>query len=377
MPLNLDFTTVLASLGPEAAFRVANAARPPADYLFATLLPERNVIDYAIKSGTMTVRATMAGLAALDSPYPPGGLIEASTFLAEAAKIANEVEMNEYSIRQLQQLFMQLSLSGTPTNETLQNEVLNFLDKVIIQAHLDTMEYLRSRALVFGAIDWTFNKLNLAVDYGVPAANFLAERSGTASWDSTASAFWADIRLLRQVLNYDVRAFIAHPDTINAIVSNDVNKAEIFGQNGLNLSLRRLIGDNERPSTDVRDTVSLISYGNEAEILDPANPGETIKIPFMPRGRILAVGNAQLTGYRVGMGSAVEDPTLTGVLGYTHLAPTVEGGGRAGRWAELYVPQGRPMKLNGRGVTNGLPVIEAANRIAVASSDLATAGVSV
>lgn len=367
--LNFNFSAALEQLGEDAAFRIANEARPPAEYLFATLLPEVPRYDYTVRSGHMIVRTTMAGLAALDSPYPPGGVIELATFMAEAAKIANEVAMPEKSLRELQSILLHLSANAQPTVDTVQNEALNFLEKVIVQAHMDTFEWLRGQALVTGAIAWTFNQIQLAVSYGVPAANFLTNRTGNDAYAGSASKFWTDVHSLMSLLKYNVRALIAHPDTINVIAGNDVNKIEVTAQEGFTMTFRRLIGSLDRPSSDFRDTVRIISYDGEAEVLDPANPGQTVIVPFMPRGKILAVGNNVRPGYRVGEGST-PDPVQDMALGYTHLAPTIEGGGRPGRWAQLFVPESTPMKLHGRGVTNGLPVIEVPDKIAVASTDM-------
>lgn len=370
MPLNFSFAQALEELGEDAAFRIANETRPTNEYMFNIFLPEVTRYDYTIKAGHMVVRTTMAGLAAMDSPYPPGGMVDISTFMAEAAKLANHVVIPERTLRELQNMLMHLTAAGSPTRDTIQNEALNFLQKVIVQAHLDTMEWLRSQALVYGAIDWTFNKMNLTVDYGIPADNFLTTRTiaSNEAYGGTASAFWTDVRLLRRRLRYNVRAFIAHPDTIDLILFNDVNSLEIIGQTGYNFTLRRLIGDNERAASDTRDTITIMGYDGEAEVLDPSNPGETVIVEFMPRGKILAIGENTRPGYRVGEGST-PDPVQDRALGYTHLAPTVEGGGVPGRWAELYVPEREPMKLAGRGVTNGLPVIEVPNKIAVATTE--------
>lgn len=368
---NLNFATALADLGSDAVFRVANSARPPAEHLFATLLPEVQRYDYTVKTGNMIVRSTMAGLAAMDSPYPPGGVVEMSRFIAEVAKIANEVALPERTLRELQAMLMTLQVNNAPTVETVQREALNFLDKVIVQAHLDTMEWLRSQALM-GQINWTFNELNLTVDYGIPAGNKLATRSGNDAYGGSASKFWTDIRLLQKALRYSVRAFIVHPNTADVILSNDVNNLEVIAQSETSFRVRRLIGTNgtnQRPSGDARDSVEFIIYPGEAEVLDPTAPGQTVLLPFMPEGKILAVANNQRPGYRVGEGST-PNPDLDAALGYTHLAPTIEGGGRPGRWAELFVPERTPMKLNGRGVTNGLPVIEAPEKIAIATTDM-------
>ena len=372
--MNFNFEEALESLGADATFMIASEARPPADYLFNTLLPERNEPTYTVKSADMTVRATMAGLVGMDSPYPPSGVVEISTFLEEVAKIANHAALSEASLRRLQAIMQQMMVSGSLDNDYLVGEALNFLNKVIIQAHLDRAEWMRAQALVTGQIDWTFNNKNLVVSYGVPTANFLTNRTSNDTWDGSTSKFWTDIRLLNEALRYNVRAYIVHPDTLWAILNNDANKAEVLRQdaftNGTSqVTLRRLIGDNERPSQDNRDTVTLIAYGGEGEIIDLSNPGQTVTVPFMPSGKILAVGNNTRSGYRVGEGST-SDPIEDKALGYTHIAPTTEGGGRPGRWAQLYVPENLPMQLHGRGVSNMLPVIEAPKKIAVASSNL-------
>lgn len=371
--MNLNFATALSGLGPDAAFLYANEVRPPSWYLFNSILPEQNQPDYSIQNGSMTIRSAMAGLAGLDSPYPPTGVTEVSTFIEKVAKVANYVSLPEQVIRRMQGTLRNM---GQPDGiGFIQNEVLNFLDKVILQGHFDTFEWLRAQALVSGAISWKFNNMTLAVDYGIPAANILTTRTGTASWDSTASAFWADIALLQSTLHYNVREFVVHPNTLTKIINNSVNAIEMINftdaQNGTQeYTFTRLVGTTERRDSDSRYTVKLRAYGLEAEVLDLASGStNTQKLPFMQEGKIMAIANPGRTGYRVGEG-ATDDPYKSTALGYTHIAPTVEGGGAEGRWAQLFVPEELPMQLHGRAVTNGLPVIETPEKIAIASSDL-------
>jgi hypothetical protein len=193
--MNFDFSAALAALPEGAVFQVANRARPPANYLFATLLPERTSFDYQAKTGSMTVRTTMAGLVGMDSPYPEGGLVEVGAFTEETAKVANRVRLPEAALRQLQSVLMHLMLQNRPTVETMQREVLNFADKLIVQAHLDTFEWLRGKALVTGQINWTFNKKQLLVDYGIPAANLLTNRTGNDAYSGSASRLPIPTRL--------------------------------------------------------------------------------------------------------------------------------------------------------------------------------------
>lgn len=371
--MNLNFAAVLQALGADAVFRIANEVRPMAEYLFATLLPERNMPTYDAKSGSMTVRATMAGLVGMDSPYPPTGITQASTFAEQTAKVANQPYLPEQALRTLQQLLQAGNGRGVVTIDQTQ-EALNFLDKVVIQPHLDTAEYLRSEALVFGAIDWTFNAKRLQVNYGVPAGNFLPNRTLQNSYGGTTSQFWADIAQLQSILRYNVRAYIASTATINLILRNTANSLALVAQNGAQFTVRRYVVVNglNVPSSDARDQLTLIAYDKEGEILNVADPSTTIRVPMMPDGKILAVGNNDAGGYRVGLGST-DDPALDNALGYTHIAPTVEAGGVPGRWAELFVPPNMPMQLHGRGVSNLLPVIEAPEKIAVASTNMTTA----
>lgn len=367
--MDLNFASVLQRMEVGADFRIANEARPPANYLMATLLPEQNRETYYTKSGSMTVRTTMAGLAAMDSPYPPVGLVEAETKQEQTAKVAGQSRFSEENLRELQMLLMRLALGGGDTNQAVIQNALNFLNKVIVQAQLDTAEYLRAQALVNGAIDWTFNNKRLQVSYGIPAGNMLAQRTGTAGYGGSASVFWQDIGLLQKALRYNVRAFILHIDTINMILANAVNNIEVTAQAGLRFSIRRYVSraGNTVPSSDAREAIDLIGYADEGEIFDLANPGQTTKIPFMPLGRILAVGNNNTSGYVVGYGGTTPASAQNN-LGYTHLAPTVEGGGRPGRWARLYTPEAEPWSLVGQGVSNILPVIDAPKLVATAST---------
>jgi len=370
----LNFAAALSELKSGSVFRIANEARPPSDYLFETLLPEEARASYRASAGNMIVRSTMAGLVGMDSPYPPSGMVESSTFDEATAKVANHVPLTEAAIRELQTLLGFLSgqaTSAAASVNRVQEEALNFLDKVIIQAHLDTAEYLRGEALTFGNIDWTFNQKRLQVSYGFPAAHFLTARTGTASYYNTASAFWTDVRTARKLLKQNLSAVIAHTDTINDIVYNDANKARVIGEDGLGgFTLQRYSGTTEQPTGDARDTVRIIGYDREGEILDTVNLGKTILVPFMSRGKVLFVGKNTRSGYRVGEGST-DDPDNALRLGYTHIAPTVEGGGAPGRWAELFTPELAPWSLHGRGVTNLIPVIESNDKVVIGTTDMA------
>lgn len=371
-----SFAEAIARLGQNAAARIANGARPSANYLFNTFLPERNMLDYNVEAANMIVRSTMAGLVAMDSPYPPGGTVEVSSFLEKSAKIAISNTLTEGALRQLQALMREMQANGQLSNDFLQREALNFLQKVIIQALLDTAEWMRGQALIYGKIDWTFNQKNLYVDYGVPAANFLTARTNANndSYSDASSAFWTDILEARRLLRYNVRAAVMNSATMDKIVSNSANNLEILSQemNMFRVRKYRTVSGNTVPESDNRYTMEFIVYDEEAEVLDTTAGmlGKTQTVKFMPDGKILFVGQNTYNGYRVGQGST-DSPRNDLEIGYHHIAPTVEGNGAPGRWSRLYTPEGMPMQLRGEGVENSLPVILAPEKIVVATTELA------
>lgn len=371
-----NFAEALEQMGMGGAVRIANAARPPANYLFNTFLPERTMPSYTVEIANMTVRSTLAGLVGMDSPYPPSGTVELSSFLENSAKIATENTLTEGALRQLQALMREMQYAGNLSNDFLVTEALNFLNKVILQSMLDTSEWLRGQALVTGAINWTFNKKNLLVDYGIPAANKLTARTdaNNDSYSDSASAFWTDVAAAQEKLRYNVRAAIMNSATFNKIVGNTANNLEVINQSNTAFTVRRYrtVGGNTVPDSDTRYMMTFILYDEEVEILDtsPASAfGQTQTLKLMPNGKILFVGQNSYNGYRVGQGST-DSPRNDLELGYHHLAPTVEGNGASGRWARLYTPEGYPMMLRGQSVSNELPVITAPEKVVIATTEM-------
>lgn len=372
--MDFHFTDALRQLGRDFAFRVVNAARPGSAYLLASILPETPMRSYEVKDAAMTVRSAMAGLTGMDSPYPPTGAMDLSTFLERAAKVANQVTMSEQALRALQEMLLFLSASGQSTNERMVEEVLNFTNAVVVQPHLDVAEWLRGQALGTGAIAWTFGNVALAVDYGIPAANKLTSRSGNDAYAGSASKFWTDIRAQNRLLRGASRIIrIAHPDLVDDIIYNEANALQVVSMSDSGVTVRKMISQNgtNTPSSDARDTVEIVKYGLEGEVIDPANPSTTQKVSFWPTTKLAAIGTAVNRSYVVGAGSREPQEFE---LGHTHLAPTVEASGAPGRWARVYTPEARPWQLVGEGASNLLPVINAhsVGRIVIATSTVSS-----
>jgi hypothetical protein len=370
--------SALLLLPYNSVLRIANEARPAESYLFNQYLPEVLRPTYDVNSATMTVKAVMAGLAGTSSNYPPGGFIQASTLNEKTAKIANHVEMQEEDLKTLHMMVQNLLQTGYSQENVIEYIVkvlIDFYDKLTIQAHLDTAEFLRGQALFNGKLDWYNNGIHLEVDYGVPASQFLANRTGTDAYGGTTSKFWSDIRSLWSLLNWNVRAIVMHPTTFEQASQNPYNGIEILSSTGNVYKIHRIIdtpGGGQRPSTDTRETAEIILYGLEATKIDDANPRQTINVPFAPKGKILGVGNPPPNRFDIGRIAVGQGSTPAPIipLGFTHVAPTIEGGGRMGRWGRVFTPEGRPWAVVAEGVTNALPVIENPNQVAVASSDM-------
>lgn len=368
--MQFDLSQAVAAIDRNQIFQIGNQARPAGNYLFNAILPEENRNSYEAKSGSMTIRATMAGLVGMDSPYPETGFAESEEFAKKVAKIANRSRLPEKLLRELQDLLLRLNGSGT--TEAIQRTALNFLDKIIVQAHLDTMEWLRGQSLFTGKIDWTFGKIRLLVDYGIPTGNFLPARTGNDGYGGTTSKFWDDVRLMNRQQKGEVRARIMHPDTKEMILANEANNIKLLDENtttgAFSIVKYRVVGGTVVESTDPRDRAQFITYGEEGEIYDQADATKTKIVPFCPRGAILTIGAYNGKRFTVGAGST--PPPTPVQLGITHIAPTVEGGGVAGRWTNVYTPQNEPWAIEARGVTNGLPLIEAADRLSVSTTQM-------
>lgn len=376
---SIDFGQAISILtqrgnGIDPALRVINAARPPADYLLSTFFPERLLPSYFVRVGSMTLRPTMAGLVGADSPFPPTGLADIGTFVASTAKIANTVPITEMFLRDFHAFLATLG-SDQQSDEAVINTVLNFSNKMLAQPHLDRMELLRGEMVTTGAIDWTFIGKNLLVDYGIPTAHKLATATVNDAYHGSASKWWRDYKVGRSLLKQRVRAVLAHPDTIEAIVTNPVNNIIITAQDLTTgtVSFIKNVGVVATgpfiPSPDIRERTTIIGYGLEGEILDPATPGETIAVPFFPRGKIVLLGDPE-RGTGEGLGGAVEDEETTLPLGYTHIGPTTENNGALGRWARVFKPEQRPHGMQGDAVTNGLPVLSSPRKVVILTTEM-------
>lgn len=369
----LNLSELLRNVDQSQVLRIINQARPASSYLFAKYLPERQMVDFEVKSGSIKIIPTMAGAVGWDSPYPEGGAISAKLDISEVAKMAIQATLTEADKRVMYQMLLRLG-QGAKTNEYFVNTLLNFTDKVLGQAHLDRREWLRGQALVNHEIDWTFNKKNVKADYQIDSAYRLTARTGNDGYGGSTTKFWSDIRAAKSLLKHRVAAIIAHPDTWEMIYSNSYNNARILSlsEESGDIELVRIVGTNEVNDTDPRYRVKGVAYGLEGAVYDPADPEAVEYVPFIAPGKIILVGRGGPRGFNIGADAVDEGPTPDDVrpLGYHHIAPTDEGGYALGDWGRIYTPENEPNKIIGQAVSNNLPVLTADNQLVTLTTDM-------
>lgn len=372
----LDFGAAMADPrigGLDGINRLSNAARTPASYFLTAILPERDVVNYVAKGGSMRVRSTMAGVVGIDSEDPEGGAMDVSTFMERIAKIAISNRLQEETIIELQNLARDALIAGGNTTDLAVNTILNFVAKLLLQPHYDRREWLRAQALFMGSIDWQFIGVDLQVDYSIPSANVFTTRTGNDAYDGSASKFWTDWKAARRIHGDAFRGAMATRDTVDAIIENPVNKVTVLADADRTVSIVKYAGSDDGlrpPSPDQRERATFVVYDKEGEIWDLDNPGKTKKVRLIPSGVLGFFASLDRSSeFIVGEG-ATTNPENDRALGYSHIGPTVENSGRTGIWVKAGVPDDMPQHFAGKSRGRFLPVIENPDKIVLASSTI-------
>ena len=246
--MNFSFSTALDRLGANAAFTLANAARPASSYLLNSILPERPQETYSTEGGSMIIRSTMAGPVAMDSPYPEGGYIQYDSVNQKTFKVANKVTIPEAALRTLQYQMNRLGFAGR--DKQLMIEATNFFNKVILQAHFDATEWMRGQALTKGELVFNFNGKHVNVDYGLPAENTLTSRTGNDAYGGSTSKWWVDLVEAQRILRGGLSLVLMNSTTLNAIIYNPVNDVRVLERGTGFARIARMVTENGvwRPS---------------------------------------------------------------------------------------------------------------------------------
>ena len=361
--MRFDLSGYIQTLDRDVMFQLANAV-PDGEMIWATLLPEDNRDTYRVDDSQMVVYSTMAGITGRDSPYAPGGVLVASDFKEDIVKWSIEAAMGENQLIKLQDLARKVDI-GAASPQAMVETLLNFSNKIIAQALRDGMEYVRGRAIQDGVLDWTFNQKTLTVDYGyLDSHKHVRVGDAGGDWGGPQSTFWKDIELARRQLDRQVRVILMTTNTLNRIIAQDENKLQVTetarSRYSSSYTLRRVaqIGYANAIPEDYRSQVDIVTYDRNFTLFDPEAADAMKHVPAMDDDVVLVLG--QPSGIRFEVGST-ELPEYA--YGYTHIGPTVEGGGESGRWMRLFTPEHQPWRLIGQGVMNALPIIREPRRI--------------
>lgn len=376
--MNINFTAALDYLrrtaGDNFEVEIANAERPPSNYLFEQVLPERRVDDYMASNAALSILSTMAGLVGMDSPLPPVGAASGRTWIQDTFKIGGQFYFPEQMLRHLQNQAMRIRAGGGDDTRAIAARIINFA-KFLRQPLLDTAEFLRGMALMTGGIDWTFNAKRINFTYGVPAGNLFAERTGTAAYHDVDSVWWDDWYAVRSILDNQIRAVFATPATITAITGNAANDIRLTAtdERGSASFIRLSNPEMDVASSDFRDQARIVAYNAKGNVFDlsSGNLGKVVQVPFLNDGYVIVVGGAASGDQAFSVddsGDEVRD--ASGIeLGYTHIAPTVEGGA-VGRWERIYTPENTPWSLMGQSVMNLVPVLQGVENLVVMRTEM-------
>ncbi len=361
----LTVQAVLNTLTSDDYFDLANQPVPESEYALAAVLPQENRVSYEAKAGSLKVITTPAGETGMDSPYIPVGMIEINAFSKPIAKWTATNLMTEEQQRELQQMVINIRAGIISGNglDYIRNFVVNWLRKVIAQAFSDRFELMRGETLTTGQLALRGG----TVDYGVPAANRFARRTGAQAYGNSASMFWSDMRRAENILG-STRTRIMSMNTLNYMLDSTANPMAVTsetisaGGNIKIVTVRRLIGTQQTLSQDARDGFTLVGYRRQVAI--KVGKGYAYQ-QVMPDGKIAVIGANDVT-LDMTDGSIVTRPGL----GRLHVGPTVEGGGRPGVWLNAYTPQGRPMHAIAEGAANALTILDAPEKLVILDTEL-------
>ena len=362
----LTVQTILNTLTPSDYFDLANQPTSESEYLLASILPEELRATYEAKTGSLKVITTPAGETGMDSPYVPVGGLELNAFSKPIAKWTAQSVMTEEAQRDLQQMVINIRAGVITGNglDYVRTFVVNWLRKVIAQSFTDRHELMRGEVLTTGQLALRGG----TIDYEIPTANKLTARTGNDGYGGSTSKFWQDMRASDTRLRA-VRARVMSMNTLNMIIDNPQNNIAVTSEtvstegNIRIVQIRKLVNNGQNFSQDARDGYTLVGYARTVKLRLPG--GGYADQQALPDGKVSIIGAAtvQLTALD---GTIVTRPGL----GRVHVGPTVEGGGRPGVWLDAHTPQGRPYQATALGAANSLVVLDAPERLIIASTEM-------
>lgn len=375
--------------GETFAWRMAQNANPPSELLFNQMMPRENKNSWNVNGGTMTMTPTILGDVAMDAYPAPMGNLEATIFSENVSKFGGQMFFNEQQQREFIQAEQDIRLNasyagrdaagnmesqirmlaetGRADNSTINgariNRILGIVN-TIFASHYQTSEWLAGEALTEGKIVYTFNGLSQSINYNIPSTNFF-EYSGNDRFDQSASKWWTFVRAVNRIL--DSPQFYMNSNSYYDIVENDVNKIQEIAIDGTVRRMTKYRDDAITQKRDANESLSVNIYDKAGSVMD-VNTKTLKSLPFLKDKRVVVVGELNQSEIQLDLGG-VTDPDNNLRIGYTHVGPSVEAGGRPGIYANIFSKPEMPMQLHVLTYVNMLPVILNPKKVIIAQFD--------
>lgn len=393
--MEYDFQSIIGMLnanipsGDNFAFRLARNANAPGDLLFNKMLPRENRASWHTSGGTMTITPTILNDVAMDSDPAPMGNLESSLFSEKISKFGGQMFFNEAQQREWIEMENDIRLSasreglnvagdmegqlrmfgetGMADSNTINGRRLNIIANVIRSmqlSHFNTSEWLGGEALTEGKIEYNFSGLEMKIDYKIPSTQ-IKDYSGNDRFDQSASKWWTFVRYCYKTFRNPM--FYMNSNSYYDIVENDVNKIQEQFITGDVRPMSKYRDDAVTQKQDANERVNVNIYDKAGAIMDVSTKSLTTK-PFLKNKRVVVIGELNTSQIELTLGG-VTDPDNNLRIGYTHVGPTVEGGGRSGIYANIYTLPHKPQQIFTDTYVNMLPVILNPKKIIIAKFD--------
>lgn len=377
----------LVGTGDNFAFRRARNANPPSSYLFSTrVLPRMNKPTWQVRGGTLTITPTELKLVAMDSIPAPIGNLESTFYSETISKFGGQMFFNEKQQKEMieaeqdarlmaslggraiagdidTQINM-VSVTGRADGETINgariNRILGIVD-FIRAAHWNTSESLAGEALTEGKLDEDFSGLGININYDLPVENIVTYAANDR-FDQSASKWWEFVRFCYK--KFKNPQFYGNSNTYFSIAENPVNAIREQYITGDVRPMSKYYPNVITQKEDANERMNFNIYDNAGAVMDAPNK-TLISKPFLKDRRVIVIGDLQTSQIELVQGG-VTDPDNNLMLGYTHVGPSVEGGGQPGIYANIYTKEEMPMQLHVLTYVNMLPIIQNPKKLIIA-----------
>ena len=363
----MDLLTLLNNLRDDGSLAyiannpVAQFGRGRKNYLGATLLPERMVMENSYTEEAIRYRTVIANAGTRYSPaqLKNGELLGSFQVVLGHSDIARQLDGRQYDalLRYLMQAV------GAVSMEAIAN-ITNWLDTVINTALIETLEKERWEAIVAASVVRTGdNGFKETVAFSNPANHRTA---ASAPWSTDTTDIFADIQLKADLLEskgYTVSRMFCSRTVLAIMANNDTVKTRV-GVSVINSS-GQITGAAGRASHDAINSALMADGLPPIELYGLQYRTDAGTTPFLPTDAFVLVGTTD-NDETLDRGDD-EIMFLENTIGYTAIG---KGAGQPvpGRVITAVAKMDKPPRIEAEGWQTAFPVITEPEAICVINS---------